>query len=59
MKPKTKRESMWRFAGWEYRKLHKMGTGKSKIMRRHTRMGCNRAMRDAGKQEIREQMEEL
>lgn len=56
MKPKSKKESIWRLFGWEYRHLFKKGTGAGRSARRFTRKQCNKAMRSTGKKEIHEQL---
>ena len=57
MKPKSRRESYWRFFGWEYRKIYQQGSGAAKTARNFTRKQCNKAMRTFGKNQVREGMD--
>ena len=59
MKPKSRKESMWRLFGVEYRKCFQQGTGAAKNARNFTRKMCNKAMRSEGKAEIRRQIDDL
>lgn len=56
MKPKSKKESIWRMFGYEYRHLIKKGVGAGKAARRFTKNQSNKAMRSFGKQEIKNQL---
>ena len=44
--------------GWEYRKLYKKGPGAGKALRNYTRKQSNRAMREHGKQQVKEEVEQ-
>jgi len=58
MKPKTKKEGLWRIFGYEYRHIFKKGPGAAKSARNFTRKQCNKAMRSHGKEMASEGLRE-
>lgn len=54
MKPQSTKEAYWRAEGKEFRKHYKQGARTAKVARNFTRKQCNKAMREHGKQQVKE-----